>query len=65
MESTNLPVGFGMALAMNEDAMKGFASMPESGQQAVIEKARTVSSRREMQRLVYDLSQSSRTGQKR
>lgn len=64
MESTNLPVGFGMALAMNEDAMKTFASMPETEQQSVIEKARTVSSRREMQQLVYDLSNSSRSGRK-
>lgn len=51
-----MPVGFGMTLAMNEQAMKEFASMSEQEQQNVIDRARTVSSKREMQRLVDGLS---------
>ena len=57
MDSTKLPVGFGMALAMNPSAMNGFAAKSESQQQAIIEKARTVSTKEEMQRLVRSLAE--------
>ena len=56
MNETKLPVGFGMALAMNQDAMHAFASMPEARQNAVLEKARSISSKSEMQQLVTDLA---------
>ena len=57
MDSTKLPVGFGMALAMNTAAMKVFAAMPERKQQDVIERAHGVSSKREMQQLVSSLTE--------
>ncbi len=56
MDETKLPVGFGMALAMNQDAMHAFASMPEARQNAVLEKAHSISSKSEMQQLVMSLS---------
>ena len=56
MDETKLPVGFGMALAMNQDAMHAFASMAEAQQNAVLEKARSISSESEMQQLVMSLA---------
>lgn len=58
MDETKLPVGFGMALAMNQDAMHAFASMPDARQNAVLEKARSISSKSEMQQLVMSLAKS-------
>lgn len=59
MEETKLPIGFGMALAMNAEAMKSFAAMTEAKQDAVLEKARLVSSKGEMQQLVAGLAKES------
>lgn len=56
MDETRLPVGFGMALAMDAKAMDVFASMPAERQDAVLEKARSVSSKAEMQHLVMNLA---------
>ena len=55
MDSMELPLGFGMALAQNEQAMQAFEAMTEEQKRAVIEKTHTVSSRREMQQLVSGL----------
>ena len=55
MDSLELPLGFGIALAQNEQAMQAFEAMPEEQKRAVIEKTHTVSSRREMQQLVSGL----------
>lgn len=55
MEKNALPLGFGMALAQNEAAMKRFETMTESQKKTVLEQARHVSSKREMQRLVSRL----------
>ncbi len=56
MDETKLPVGFGMALAMDAEAMNVFASMSGERQDAVLKKARSVSSKTEMQHLVMDLA---------
>ena len=56
MDETKLPVGFGMALAMDADAMQVFAAMPEKRQHAVLEQARNASSKTEMQQLVMGLA---------
>ena len=56
MEKTALPLGFGMALAQNETAMKRFESMTESQKQAGLVQAQHVGSRQEMQRLVSRLA---------
>lgn len=52
MEGKELPLGFGMALAQNEAAMQQFESMTDSEKQAVLQQARGVNSKREMQQLV-------------
>lgn len=57
MESTKLPLGFGMALAQNEPAMKAFESLSESDKEALIQRTHTVSSKKEMQRLVASLTE--------
>lgn len=49
MEPTDLPLGMGMALALDTTAMERFASMPDAEKQAVIDGARAVQSKEEMQ----------------
>ena len=50
-----LPLGFGMALAQNEAAMKKFESLTESEKLAVLQKTHSVRSTQEMQQLVSSL----------
>lgn len=56
MEKTELPLGFGMALAQNEAAMQHFESLSEDEKAAIIEQTHTVSSKREMRQLVKSLT---------
>lgn len=51
----DLPLGLGMALTHNIPAMKVFAALPESERQQYIEKAHSVTSRKEMNELVNTL----------
>ena len=55
MDSLELPLGFGMALAQNEQAMQVFEAMTDAQKRAVLEQTHTVTSRREMQQLVSGL----------
>lgn len=55
--SADLPIGFGMALAMNPEAMKAFSSLPESGQKQFIDRAGFVKSKAEMEALVRSLTE--------
>lgn len=57
MEKSALPLGFGMALAQDEPAMKRFETMTESQKESVLQQAHLVSSRREMQQLVSRLAE--------
>lgn len=50
-----LPIGFGMALAQNPEAMQAFAQLPESRKEAVIAGTHAVQSRDEMHRYVANL----------
>lgn len=52
-----LPMGFGMALAQNQEAMAQFSAMTEQQQQELIEKTHSVCSKEEMQALVSRLVQ--------
>lgn len=54
--STELPLGFGMALAQNEAAMRRFEHMSEEEKQAVLDRVHKVRSKAEMRRLVSGLS---------
>lgn len=51
-----LPLGFGMALAQNEQAMEHFSTLPKSEKQAVVDGARQVRSKQEMQKYVEKIS---------
>lgn len=55
MEHMELPLGFGMALAQNEAAMKQFESLTDAEKQAVIQQTHNVHSKREMRQLVAGL----------
>ena len=55
MKQNDLPIGFSFALAQNPAAMKTFASLPQSMQTDILQKAGTVSSKAEMQSLVNEL----------
>lgn len=52
MYQNELPVGFGMALAMDTEAMNKFASLSEKQKQEIIAAAHSVNSKIEMQMLV-------------
>ena len=58
MDEQSLPLGLGMALAQNSTAMERFARLPENEQQAVIDGARQVRSKQEMQVYVNKISNS-------
>ena len=57
MEPLELPLGFGMALAQNEAAMKRFESLTEAEKQAVLQRTHSVTSKAEMRRLVAELGE--------
>ncbi|MBQ2804232.1 MAG: hypothetical protein IJF07_10085 [Lachnospiraceae bacterium] len=53
---TGLPTGFGMALAMNEAAMQGYAKLTESEKEQLMMRCRDARSKEEMQRIVNSLA---------
>ncbi len=55
MDFYKVPIGFGMALAVNESAMNAYAAMTEEQKQAIINKAHNVRSEQEMHDLVNSL----------
>ena len=57
MDFYKVPIGFGMALAMNEPAMAAYTAMTESQKQAIVNKAHTARSAREMRRIVNSIIQ--------
>lgn len=59
MDTRDLPLGFGMALAQNEPAMKKFESLTETEKMAVVERTHSVKSKSEMQALVDSLTHNS------
>ena len=56
MDFYKVPIGIGMALAMNQLAMNAYAAMTEPQKQAIINKAHNVRSEREMHDLVNSLA---------
>ena len=56
MDFYKVPIGFGMALAMNQPAMNAYAAMTEDEKQAILNKAHNVRSEREMHDLVNSLA---------
>ncbi|MDD6482716.1 MAG: hypothetical protein PUF65_10725 [Lachnospiraceae bacterium] len=57
IKEDGLPLGLGFGLAMNEAAMKGFASLKEDEKRQVIEAARTITSKEEMQTFVNSIAE--------
>ena len=56
MDFYKVPIGFGMALAMNQPAMNAYAAMTEQQKQAILNKAHNVRSEQEMYALVAKLA---------
>ena len=51
----DLPIGFTMALAENEPALRRFAGLADDTREQIIAQARQAGSRREMQAIVQSL----------
>ena len=51
-----MPLGLGFGLAMNEVAMEHFSGMSETEKNQVIEAARMVNSKSEMNNLIQDIA---------
>ena len=56
MDFYKVPIGFGMALAVNEPAMNAYAAMTEEQKREIINKAHNVHSEKEMNDLVASLA---------
>lgn len=52
MENQELPLGLGMALAQNPEALQRFAALPEDKKQEIINGTHSVTSKKEMRRYV-------------
>lgn len=50
-----LPMGFGMALAMNEPAMRGYAGLTEAQKEEIIMRCKDVKTKDQMQQIVDSL----------
>jgi hypothetical protein len=57
MEKGTLPLGFAMALAQDERALRRYGALTDAERQAVMQKVHAASSKREMQRLVSELAE--------
>ncbi len=55
MEKHEMPIGFGMALAQNPEAMQKFAMLSEDKKQEIIKGTHSVNSRDEMHRYVSNI----------
>ena len=52
-----MPLGFGMALAMNANALNAYSSMTEMQKQAILDKAHRARSEQEMREIVNSMIQ--------
>ena len=57
MGENHMPMGFTFSMSANEKAMNHFARMSEEERAEVIQQARNVSSKKEMERLIQSLSE--------
>lgn len=55
MDYYNIPIGFGMALAMNPVAFNAYSAMTEEQKRAVIEKAHSARSEQEIHEIVNSI----------
>lgn len=54
--ATELPIGFAMALAMNEPAMKKFEALSPAEKESIVQQTHGIKSRNEMQKLVMSIA---------
>ena len=50
--NSDVPMGLGMALAQNVEAMQAFSAMEPAKQRAIIDRTHTIGSKKEMQAIV-------------
>ncbi|WP_313524592.1 hypothetical protein [Anaerotignum sp.] len=55
LNDKKIPIGLGMALSQNLDAMQVFATMDEGSRNRVIERSHHAQSKNDMQSIVSDL----------
>lgn len=55
MDFYKVPLGFGMALAMNANALNAYSSMTEQQKQAILNKAHNARSEQEMHAIVNSM----------
>ncbi len=55
MDFNQVPMGFGMALARNFNAMNVYSSMSEKEKKAVLDKAHHAKSEKEMNQIINDI----------
>ena len=56
MDFYKVPLGFGMALSMNPNALNAYSAMTEEQKQAVLNKAHNARSEQEMHRIVDSIT---------
>lgn len=56
MDFYKVPIGFGMALAMNGPAMAAYAAMTEEQKQAILNRAHNARSEKEMHQIVAGIA---------
>lgn len=57
-----VPIGFGMALAQNLNAMKSYSGMSEAEKEEILNRARDAKSRDEMESLIHSMDPSTGSG---
>lgn len=55
MDFYKVPIGFGMALAMNQPAMNAYAAMTEAQKQSILDRAHNARSEKEMHQIVNSI----------
>ena len=55
MDFYKVPIGFGMALAMNPPALNAYSAMTEEQKQAILSRAHNAQSKQEMHRIVNSI----------
>ena len=56
MDFYKVPIGFGMALAMNPPALNAYSTMTEEQKQQILNKAHNARSEKEMHQIVASLA---------
>ena len=56
MDFYKVPIGFGMALAMNPPALNAYSAMTEEQKQAILDRAHNARSEKEMHDIINSIS---------